>query len=494
MPAPEPAVPFSLEFALDPETAARLPRHAAIASGRAGRRMRTTAEDLIWHDTPEGLLAARGLACETRRRGPARHLLLFGMPGRSWLPGTPPAERPTEETLEVGGLVPIAAFSGRHTRITLGTAEAPLLLDLLHGKLRAVADEQPAARLIIAGAESEVLALARRLAVDLPLLPATAALAEEGRALARGERARPRRRGAPDLGDASSVEAALVAAIGHLLECLLYYAPLCRVDAGPEGVHQARVALRRLRSVLKAFRPAAKCPAIDAFDGALQSLARDLGTARDLDVFLLGIGQRVQTVLPGDRRIAQLIRSLEARRGAAYATLQADLATPAYRALILDGIALLIERPWRIAAAENADQAETLAEAPRTFGARLLDKRWHKLCAEGEAIHELDEEGLHELRLTGKRVRYAAELFAPLWPGKAQRRFLKRLSVLQEELGLANDVAVARGIVASLGGNAPAWAVGAVEGFAAASLGGARRNGLEAWENLMVTKTFWSDL
>jgi CHAD domain-containing protein len=338
------------------------------------------------------------------------------------------------------------------------------------------------------------MALARRLAADLPILPPAMALAEEGRALARAEAPRPRRRGPPDLGAARSVEEALIAAIGHLLEVMLAQAPLCRADAGPEGVHQMRVALRRLRSVLKAFKPAAHCPSVAAFDDGLKALAQDLGTARDLDVFLRGIGAEASVAMAGERRVAQLLRAVEGRRAAAYAALRARLEGPGFRTLVLDGMALILQRPWHAAAAASPDQEEALAERLTAFAARLLDKRWHRLCAEGESIHHLDEEALHELRLTGKRLRYAAELFAPLWPGKAARRFLKRLSALQEELGLANDAAVARGIVAGLGGAAPAWAVGALEGFAVARVAGARRRGLEAWEDLMVAKTFWSDL
>jgi CHAD domain-containing protein len=275
---------------------------------------------------------------------------------------------------------------------------------------------------------------------------------------------------------------------------MLFHAPLCRIEAGPEGVHQTRVALRRLRSVLKVFRSAAACPALEGFDAGLKALARSLGTARDLDVFLLGLGTRAADAFGGDRRIGQLLRAVEARRRTAYATLQAGLAGPAFRMLVLDGIALILERPWQATARESQDQAELLAEPVRRFGARVLDKRWHRLCAEGEAIHQLDAEGLHELRLTAKRLRYAAELFAPLWHGKARRRLLKRLAALQEELGLANDAAVARGIVAGLGAAAPGWAVGAVEGFALARVGGARRKGIEAWENLMLAKPFWSDV
>lgn len=495
-PPPEPPA-LVLDFALDPEAATRLSRHPALAAARAGRRSRAVPEEFIWLDTPEGRLAAEGLALERPRRGPPRRLSILAPPAATWLPGTPPRPEPEDASdaaaaAAAPGLVPIAAFSGRRTVLPLGTPEAPLRAELLVGKLRAVAAERPVARLRLEGAEAPVLALARRLAADLPLLPAAAALAEEGRALARGERPRARRRGPPDLGAARTVEAALLAALGHLLEVMLHYQPHCRPEAGPEGVHQTRVALRRLRSVLKAFKPAAGCAATAAFDEALKGLAQRLGAARDLDVFLGGLGADAAAALPGERRLGQLLRTAEARRLAAYAALREALDAPGFRTLVLDGIALMLERPWRNAAAPA--QAEALDEPLPGFAARLLDKRWHRLCSEGEEIHRLDAEALHELRLTAKRLRYAAELFAPLWPGKAQRRFLKRLAALQEELGLANDVEVARALVAGLGPGVPAWAVGAMEGFAAASLSGARRKGLSAWEDLMVAKPFWSDL
>lgn len=455
--------------------------------------MRSTAEEVIWYDGAEGSPASHGRTLEVPRRGAPRWVTPFAERGQAWLPGMPAPLVPAEPC-EREGLVPMAAFSGRRSLLPLSGEAAPLTAELLAGKLRAVAAEQPVARLRLAGDVAPVLALARRLAADLPLLPAAAALAEDARALARPEQCRPRRQGPPDLGAARRVEDALAAAMGHLLGVMLIQAPLCRAQAGPEGVHQMRVALRRLRSVLRVFRAAVRCDAVRAFDDGLQALARLLGTARDLDVFLRGIGAKVAAALPGERRIAQLLRAVEARRVAAYAALRAELDGPGFRALVLDGLALILERPWQAEAAQAPDQAEVLAEPLAEFAAALLDKRWHKLCAEGEEIRRLDDAALHELRLMAKRLRYAAELFAPLWPGKAARRFLKRLAALQEELGLANDVVVARGIVAGLGTAAPAWAAGAVEGFAAARGTGARRRSLEAWEDLRVAKTFWSDV
>lgn len=493
--------PLALEFATDPATAARLPRHPVIARARLGRA-RGQAEELIWLDTPDGALAGRGVALQQDRRGERRLLHILPAAGAPWLPGTLPPDAAAEEDgatapgNDAAALRPVAAFSGRRATLSLaaGRDAAPLRLVLLTGRLRAVAAERPVARLILSGAPEPVLSLARALAAELPLLPPSAALAEEGRALAHGEVApRPRRRGPPDLGGAETVEAALLAALGHLLEVMLHQAPLCRVEAGPEGVHQMRVALRRLRTALKAFRPATRCATVEEFEAGLKALAGRLGEARDLDVFLDGIGARVAEAFPGEKRIAALLKAVEARRAAAYRALRAEaLDAPDFRLLALDGMALLLRRPWR-EETEGAPERTALLDQPlRCFAARLLDKRWRRLRAHGEAIATLAPEALHALRLEAKRLRYTAELFVALWPGKPARRLLKRLAALQDALGMANDAAVARVLVAALPPPVPAWAVGAVEGFALADSAGARRRIQESWEDLMDAKPFWS--
>lgn len=482
-----------LEFAVDPEVAPRVMRHPAIAAARFGRRARGGADEVIWLDDAAGSLADAGLALERPRRG-ADRLLRTGPGSGPWIPGTPPA--PIEDgngAANTPGLVPVAAFSFRRSALPLSTEAGPVEAEMLVGTLRAVAAERPAARLRLAGGREAVLGLAMRLAEDLPLLPARAALAEEGRALARGGEGaapRPRHRGPPDLGAAATVEDALLRATGHLLDVMLHQAPSCRLGAGPEGVHQHRVALRRLRSVLKAFRPAARGPAVAALDDGLKALARRLGPARDWDVFLAGLAAEAGEALGEDRRIASLRRAAEAKRDAAYTALRRELDGAGFRRLVLDGLALLLRRPWRSEGEDAADAA--LLDAPLVeFAVPLLDKRWRKLHEGGDGIAGHSFEALHELRLEAKRLRYAAELFAPLWRGKSARRFLKRLAALQEALGTVNDAAVARGLLAALDGGAPAWAAGAVEGFAAARVGPARHSALSRWDDVAASKAFW---
>ncbi|GAA0572595.1 hypothetical protein GCM10009416_09070 [Craurococcus roseus] len=475
-------------------------RHPALAAARQGRT-RSVADEVIWLDDAMGSLAADGLVLERPKRGPAR-LRRTAPDGRApWVPGTPPAPfdgsgdgEDAAADLLAGPAVPFAAFSFRRSVLSLSTAAGPVEAELLAGRLRAVAAERPAARLRLSGGRDAVLGVAARLAADLPLLPGGAALAEAGRALARGgagEPPRPRHRGAPDLAGAATLEEALLRAVGHLLDVMLHQAPLCRLEAGPEGVHQLRVALRRLRSVLKTFRPAARGAALGALDDDLKALARRLGPARDWDVFLGGLAAEAAAALGEDRRLSALRRAAEAKRDTAYAALRRELDGPAFRRLALDGISALLRRPWR----DEPDAADAAAlDAPsEEFGAALLDKRWRKLRDGGEGIAAHSFEALHDLRLEAKRMRYAAELFAPLWGGKAARRFLKRLSALQEALGTVNDATVARGLLSALDGGAPAWAAGAVEGFAAARVGPARKEALSRWDDVAAAKTFWDD-
>ncbi len=257
----------------------------------------------------------------------------------------------------------------------------------------------------------------------------------------------------------------------------------------------------RLRQV------AADGPAPRALGQRLKALAQALGPARAWDVFLGGLGAELAAALPDDPRIAGLLRAAQARRREAYAALAATLAGAEFRTLVWDAVALQATRQgWRDEASLTGTPHEAAgAPALEEFAAAALSRRWRRLRARGDeaaaAPSGAGEEALHELRLDGKRMRYAAELFAPLWPGKTARRFLRKLAALQEALGLANDAAEARRLAASLLGPAAtrgraaaqdrAWAVGAAEGFAVARAGPVRGAALERWESLLRRAPFW---
>ncbi len=129
----------------------------------------------------------------------------------------------------------------------------------------------------------------------------------------------------------------------------------------------------------------------------------------------------------------------------------------------------------------------TLAE----FAASVLRKRWKRLRNVGKALEGLDDSALHGLRLKAKRLRYAAEFFAPLFPQKPTARFIRRLAVLQERLGLFNDTTVAQALLRELN-TKPGYAAGLVLGFTAARGARARPKIAAAWARFRRRDPFWS--
>lgn len=370
--------------------------------------------------------------------------------------------------------LPLARFTGRRATLAEGVS-------WLEGRIEGGGARQRIQRLVLEGEPAEILALAAEWAGAVPLLPAPHGLAEAALALSEARPPRPRRLGPPSLAGAETVEEAFLTAMAHLQDVLLAEAPGCRPGLGPRGVHQSRVAIRRMRSLLKLFRPVVDGPGWREWDQQLRDLAQALGAARDWDVFLLGIGPGTLAALEGDARVKRLLGAAARERDAAYAALGAFLDSAAFRRTIWLGLQLAVVRP-----------SQTLPQPLAPFAAELLRKRWKRLKQAGAAMEELDSAALHEMRLDAKRLRYAAEPFAALWPGRAARRFTRRLADLQEALGLANDAVVARGLATRLAGRgASGFAIGAVTGFAAGRAEGSRIGAIHAWKSLRKAGSFW---
>jgi CHAD domain-containing protein len=145
------------------------------------------------------------------------------------------------------------------------------------------------------------------------------------------------------------------------------------------------------------------------------------------------------------------------------------------------------------AASNEARAAAEPAGALREFAAAVLRRRLRKLVGADEDIAALDPPALHGLRLRAKRLRYAAEIFTPLYSAKAARRFLHRLSDLQDHLGRMNDVATAASLLADLGvpGGRHAYAGGLVLGVAGAGTSELRPQIGRAWERFRRVDPFW---
>ena len=512
------------DLALRPEDAARLIRLKLLTPLREGRA-RSRAVRIVWHDGPDAALAKAGLALVERRGQwrlermrpiPAMH------PATSWPPGTPPAvlaEAATQTDLRAAlaasektdaafltllltePCIPWAAFEGRALVLTLSDGGAAVELTVLHGVIRTVMREHPACRVLISGPAALTAAFVQQLAGEVDLTVPRASLAEEALTAARGTTPKPRALGAPLLSPDLSVAEAFDRIVGHLTDVILYWAPLTVAgDHGPEPVHQMRVATRRLRSALSVFSRATASPSVTLVDAGLKTLAATLGPARDWDVFNAGIGADVGQAFDGERRdgqaVAKLLAATERQRIAGYEALRRFVATPQFRQLGISLAALATVRPWEAEIDEPA--RATLELKLEDFAAAVLTRRWKRMFADGDDIEHLEAEILHEIRLRAKRLRYAAEFFAELFPHKTTKRFIGRLSALQERLGTLNDGAVAASLLEALPGGGlgsvaeRAFAIGAVRGFVAATGGSSRAGIAQAWKKFRKQEPFWT--
>ncbi len=484
---------MELELRLDPDDASRLSRLKLLASATRGGR--TQPRRIVWHDSPDCALTEHGMAL-ARERGVWRLEKLVPSATDTWAPGAPPpvlAE--AAEVAELGFdlpalLAPAVAFTGRHQTYALATAQGAVTLGLVRGSMRTITTEHAACRVHLSGDAQAVLHLALEVAGEVRAQVPSATLAGEALAVARATVPAPRRSGATSMPDGLDVAAAFAFVLAHLTDVILHFAPAAAEDvSGPEPVHQMRVALRRLRSAVAMFRRFLECPELEAANAGLKALSARLGPTRDWDVFLGETAPAVSAVFPNEPKLARLIAAGERRRRECHAALCEFLGSAEFRRLGIALSWLAGARTWYPAQPEGADQPVSL----RDFAAGVLDRRLRKMVRTDD-LAALEAAELHQLRLKAKRMRYAAEIFAPLYSGKAPRRFIHRLSQLQDALGQLNDRATAEKLLAELGGSAGrhAYAAGLVLGCATSgSATEVLPRVLRRWEKFQHTAAFW---
>jgi CHAD domain-containing protein len=497
---------MDLELAVAAGAAAAIGRLKPLSATRDGRP-RTQAIKLVCHDDPGHTLRAQGLTL-IESRGTWRLERLYPGP-ETWLPAQPApvlAEAPSHAELPdlPTPLAPLAAFEGKRTTSvhTLPSGNVTLTVD--RGTLRAVTAERPAARLFLNGDPMAVREAALLLEATVP----TQTLPAQAIALATGWTPPARRLGAPELPEqADTLTAALAHIMGHLLDVMLWHAT--RLDQGPEAVHQMRVAVRRARSALSLFRPGFAPQALLPFQAPLKTLNRQLGPARDWDVFTGETLPAIQAAMPDDERLQRLAAAADRRRAMHHKTLVTWLADPDFRLLAIDFAWCIASGTWDTPGNTLAEPAPAEEEPPPEpdalppeapiseldgFAAGTLRRHWKKLVSAGKGMDDMDLPSLHDVRLRAKRARYAAEMFATLFDGKGSSRFIKRLAILQQRLGELNDGVVATHLLAELGGPSGrhAYAAGLVAGFTGAHVVRLRPRIVSAFAKFRKQSPYWS--
>jgi CHAD domain-containing protein len=244
-----------------------------------------------------------------------------------------------------------------------------------------------------------------------------------------------------ELGPEPSGAAVIQAAIAASVERLVRHLPLVRVGVDPEGVHQARVATRRLRSDLQTFGPLLEAAWTSKLRAELAWLATELGVVRDADV-LDGLLRSVLAGHPeidaaaGERILAVLARQREDNRRQLLAHL-GDART----FTLLDHLVAAATAPHTRPAADGL---------ARTVLPPLVKRKWRKLHRAVKALPVAPPiDDLHQIRILSKRVRYASEAVAPA-VGRPAARFAAQAAIIQDVLGELNDAEVAGRRLASV--------------------------------------------
>ena len=289
-----------------------------------------------------------------------------------------------------------------------------------------------------------------------------------------------------DLPRDATVGAVLGRALSRSAIHLIRHDVVMRLDVDPEGVHQARVASRRLRSDLRTFRTALDPAWAEPLRAELRWLGTVLGDARDADVLLDRVRGRAGTIPPPEAPgAAAVIEGLEHQRKEAHVALIEALRSDRYVTL-LDQIVEAARTPVFL------PDADVPAHG---IAADLLRGPWRHLrhAVRSAGKHPSDAE-LHTIRIRAKRVRYAADTLAPLMERSA-RSFAEDAAGLQVVLGEHNDAVVAEGWLRTWAaghrsGDA-AFAAGMLAGIERAAAVDARARWRKAWKSLASA---WEEL
>ncbi|MEO5764221.1 MAG: CYTH and CHAD domain-containing protein [Casimicrobiaceae bacterium] len=519
------AAELEIKLRLARSAVAAVLRHPALAAVKRGRA-RTATLRSTYFDTEGGRLVKSGIGLRLRRDGRRWVQTLKGpLDARS---GAGLAARPEYEwPLRAGiamppvdaarfaltpwrrkldkamreGLRPRFSTVFERTSVPLVFADSTMaMLAIDTGEIRAAAG---GARVGVCEIEIELESghahnlfdLARALAQDLPVALETRSKAARGNALLVPAPRTPVRAEDPDLEGRSSTADALAALLRSCVRQIDANADGVIDDDDPEWVHQMRIGTRRLRACLSLMRDLVPADTLAPLRAEARWLARTLGAVRDLDVLvdetLPAIAAAVRGASPGGR--APALRSLRTRaarqRAAARSDARAAVASRRFVRFLL-AVGGFAARP-RFGADEASAAAATLALPARRVARPVLKRRQRKLLDRGTNLPAATPAARHAARLAAKRLRYATEFFAALFPRRKTRAYRAALARLQELLGVMNDASMAADLAAGIAGEAsPAAAT--LRGWAAAQAA-ARADALaDTWQDFNRARPFWS--
>ncbi|MDP3440714.1 MAG: CHAD domain-containing protein [Azonexus sp.] len=300
---------------------------------------------------------------------------------------------------------------------------------------------------LLSGKVEDIFGLTRKLQEQHDLHPAIASKAERGYQLYLDAPLRPfKAKPAPINAQMTPVEAFRSIALG-CLEHFQRNEKGLHEGAEIEFVHQARVALRRLRSAIKLFAPVLPPEFVTAYGQTWQTLAGALGEARNWDVFLTETLPPIQAAFSEDHNIRQLRNAARRRAKAARRAIIRLLAVTEYPRLLVEFTSAIYTLSDTLPMPLNDFTNERISSHAR---------RAKKLATRHASLTQDDR---HRMRISFKKLRYTLEFFAPLLPPKRLKPYLIALAELQDELGLINDHVTAEALIKESHAKRPGGAI-----------------------------------
>jgi inorganic triphosphatase YgiF len=461
---------FEIRFAAQPDDLTRLARATALNGVAAGRpKMRRLVT--TYYDTPKLGLAKAGLSLRVRKtgagyvqtvktqsagtladaRGEYESSLPSPKPDLRFVPDAALRQRLTEIAND-SKLQPVIETQIRRTTRALKTEsgdEIELAVD--RGEIRTLDNGRavlPVNELELELKQGKPLALydvARKLSRKTSLTLAMESKAERGMRALQGEGAAAvHKAGRIELSPDCTAEQAFTATLMHCLRHIARNASAVVNQREPEGVHQIRVGLRRLRAALSAFGDDFRSRRLEELRARAKTLADVLGHTRELDVFATELLIPIEK-LSKQPALAEVRMIVEELRRESWNATVSLVRSDEFTGFVLDLAAVTEAQDWR----QQADSTKlaALARPARQLACDTLNRAFKKASKRARHLSSLDTEDRHRLRIALKELRYSAEFFAPLFPPKAVSDFLGRLSKLQDLFGVINDAASVKAIL-----------------------------------------------
>ena len=271
-----------------------------------------------------------------------------------------------------------------------------------------------------------------------------------------------------------------------------------------QALHQMRIAVRKLRAAISLFSDVVGDDRVGTIKTELRWFARELGPARELDVFLFEVLKPLKNQHKNDPGFISISRMFARRRLQGYRRARDAVQSARFRTLVLDTAEWVEAGPWSMS---EDPLMRIRREMPiKIYAAEQLSLRRKKIRRRGAKISRLSPEQLHSWRIQVKKARYAVEFFSSVYGGnksaKRRKKVVSTLRQLQDCLGRLNDIMTSKALCAEIIANPGrgstaeqsrhrAFAAGLVTGNQQAQfqkfLDGAR----EAYSGFDGAKIFW---